>query len=419
MASDSLQPLRGMADLRSPEIFLWQFVERIGRRVLETYGFGEIRTPIMEATSLFIRGIGDATDIVQKEMYRFEDLGGRDVCLRPEGTAGVIRRVAASGQDLKAARFYYLGPMFRYEKPQAGRYRQFHQLGVEAIGVPNPAADVECIALQLQLLEEWGLSGCRLEINTLGDSEDRKSVRDGMQGYLNPMREKLCEECRKRFDCNVLRILDCGSESCREIVQSIPPLTDWMKEDSKAYLADLRELLRLLGIEAVLQPHLVRGLDYYQHTVWEIRHDALGAQDQICGGGRYRFAFDNKIVEGVGFAMGLERICLVLGAAGVESKSLEQPVHVVIVTQDPAAFRENLVLTQTLRHRGIPCGIDLRNRSFKKQLREAGQSGTQWAIIRGQQEMEEGAFLLKNMADGSQESLSMPDLMERLTKPPQ
>jgi histidyl-tRNA synthetase len=415
MTAFSAQPLQGMSDIREPAVLRWQRLERLGIRVLEDYGCAEIRTPILERTDLFARGIGDATDVVQKEMYRFEDRGGRDVSLRPEGTAGVIRAVAAAGQDLLDARLYYLGPMFRSERPQAGRRRQFHQLGAELLGAPNAAADAECIALQLHILAAWGVTGARLRINTRGVPEDREPVADGLRARLEPVRDRLCPDCRRRMDTNILRVLDCKQAACAAEVSRLPPMTDFMSAASRDYLAEVDEMLSLLGIEAERSPRLVRGLDYYVHTVWEISHDALGAQDALCGGGRYRFELGRHGVDGVGFALGLERVLMVLEAVGGGDEA-PPSVRVCIVTQDPCAFRENLVLAQTLRRKGVPCVMDLRaDRPFKKQLRAADRMGAAWTVIRGRREMDQGTFLLKDMADGHQQELTMPELMARLT----
>ncbi len=414
MASESFQPLQGMSDIRAPEVYLWQHLESASRNVLERYGFDEIRTPVLEREALFTRAIGDTTDVVQKEMYNFEDRGRRKIALRPEGTASVMRVVASAGMELQDARLYYLGPMFRCERPQAGRKRQFHQLGAETIGEPNPAADAECIALQLQLLSAWGLSGAKLQINTRGTAEDRDAVAAGIRDSLGPVRGELCEDCQRRFDSNIMRILDCKNPNCRTLVDAVPPVTEYMSEGSRAYLAEVRDLLNLLDIDATLNPQLVRGLDYYVHTVWEITHSALGAQDALCGGGRYRFTFGKKGIEGVGFAMGLERVMMALEAAGVDPAERSPSTQVYVVTQHESAFRENLVLAQTLRLRGISCGIDLRGRKIKKQMQAADRAGARWVVIRGEAEMDEGTFLLKNMADGTQEALEMPELMERL-----
>ena len=415
MSSDQYQPLGGMSDLQPPDIRVWQHIESIGRSLLERYGFDEIRTPILERTDLFIRSLGDATDVVQKEMYRFDDRGGRDITLRPEGTAGVMRVIVGGGPDLAGAKFYYLGPMFRAERPQAGRKRQFHQLGAEAIGEPNPAADVECIALQLHLLNSWGLQGYEVQVNSLGDAEDRAAVQEGLRNELRPLLGELCPVCRDRFESNVLRILDCKNESCREIVAGLPPISGMMSESSRSYLAEVTDLLGHLGIEARLATDLVRGFDYYAHTVWEITHHELGAQDSLCGGGRYRFDFGAKSVQGVGFAMGLERVIMALEATGGIPPDLQRRVQVYIITQDPAALRENLVLAQTLRMRGFNCEIELRPRNIKKQLRTASRLGAEWVVIRGERELNEGTFELKNMSVGIQETLEMPEMIEKLT----
>jgi histidyl-tRNA synthetase len=416
MTAFSVQPLQGMSDIRAPEVHRWQRLERIGARILEDYGCTEIRTPLLERTELFARGIGDATDVVQKEMYRFEDRGGRDVSMRPEGTAGVIRAVAAAGQDLLDARLYYLGPMFRCERPQAGRRRQFHQLGAELLGEPNPAADAECIALQLHILAAWGVHGARLRLNTRGVPEDRAAVTDALRALLDPVRDRLCDDCRRRMDANVLRVLDCKQPGCRAEVDRLPPMTEFMSAPSRDYLADVRDLLAMLNIEADLDSRLVRGLDYYAHTVWEISHESLGAQDALCGGGRYRFELGKRVLEGVGFALGLERVLMVLEAGGLEDDAHGPAVY--IATQDPCAFRENLVLAQTLRRKGVACVMDVREgRPFRKQLRAADRAGAAWTVIRGRHEMDQGTFLLKNMADGVQQELEMPELIERLTGP--
>lgn len=415
MGSDTLQPLRGMSDIRAPDVHLWQHLEREGRRVLHAYGFEEIRTPTLEYASLFRRAIGDTTDVVSKEMYSFRDRGGREVALRPEGTASVMRVVAAAGPELMDGRLYYLGPMFRCERPEAGRRRQFHQIGAEAIGEPNPAADAECIALQLQILSAWGLDGYQLQLNTMGDPDHREALTGGLRDRLRPLLGELCEDCQRRFEANALRVLDCKNPHCRKIVEGVPPLTEWMCPDSRAYFDQVRDLLDQLDIGSEWNPRLVRGLDYYAQTVWEITHPALGAQDALCGGGRYRFSLDSRVIDGVGFAMGLERIIMALKAMNGDPVDHAPRTQVFVVTQHPSAFRENLVLAQTLRLRGVSCGIDLRGRSFRKQMRAADKARAQWVVIRGEQEMEEGTFVLRNMEQGAQESLEMPGLLERLT----
>ena len=413
MASDEFQPLQGMSDLFPPDIAIWQAVESAARRVFHRYGYEEIRTPILEKASVFERSLGDTTDVVQKEMYAFEDRGGRRIALRPEGTAGVIRYVASRGQDANDARLFYIGPMFRAERPQAGRKRQFHQVGSEYIGPPNPVADAETLALQLHLLQEWGLKGFEVRINTLGLPSDRPAVHKGLHDALGARAGELCEDCRRRLDANVLRVLDCKNPACRAIVASLPPVTTWMSDESRKYLDDVVGWLKTLGIEAKVHTALVRGFDYYVHTVWEISHGALGAQDALCGGGRYRIQLGGREVDGVGFAMGIERVIMALQKDAPDFGRARTPM-VWIVSVGEKAFRENLVLAQSLRMRGIRCGMDLAAKSPKAQMRAADRAGATTVVIRGDAEMDKGTLLVKDMAAGSQVEVTLPELMERL-----
>ncbi len=414
MGSVRFQPLQGMSDIASPEVFLWQALERKARETLRIYGYRELRTPILERTPLFIRSMGEATDVVQKEMYRFEDRGGRDIALRPEGTAGAMRYAAGLGPNATGERLYYLGPMFRCERPQAGRKRQFHQLGTEALGPPLPAADAECIAMQVQILAAWGLGGSEVKINTRGTPEDQVAVASGLREALRPVEGQLCEDCRRRLDMNVLRVLDCKKAGCRERAAALPPITDFMAQASREYLDEVLRLLERLNILATQDPGLVRGIDYYAHTVWEIVHSGLGAQDALSGGGRYRIELEGAVVEGVGFAMGLERVVAVLQAQGQTGEEAADRPRVWIVTQHPSAFEENLLLAQTLRLRGVACGMDLAQRSLKAQMRAANRAGAAWVVVRGEAEMTSGTFALKEMATGQQQEVEMPELMERL-----
>lgn len=414
MTSEQFQPIPGMSDLASPEIHLWQHVEDVARQVLARYSFEEVRTPILERTSVFQRTLGDTTDVVRKEMYSFTDRGDRDLTLRPEGTAGVIRHVAGRGQDAQDARLYYLGPMFRSERPQAGRRRQFHQVGVEAVGAPCPAADAEMIALQAHLLSAWGLKGFQMEVNTRGLPEDRERVAIGLRNAVAARLPDLCDDCRRRHEENPLRILDCKNAQCREVVAGLPPVSTYMGDEARAYLEDVMQLLNRLEIPVTENPRLVRGLDYYVHTVWEVTCAELGAQDALAGGGRYELTFGNKTVEGVGFAVGMERVMAALMEQGANPADLaEQPV-VWLISHGRDAFEENMILMQTLRMRGVSCGMDLQGRSTKAQMRAANRVRCRYVIIRGEHEMEEGTFQLKNMEDGVQEELDMPELMQRL-----
>lgn len=414
MAGEDLQPITGMSDLGPPEIALWQRLESSARDVFRCYGFSEIRTPVVEKIGVFVRSLGDTTDVVQKEMYTLTSRDGREqYALRPEGTAGVMRYVAALGQEAQDARLYYIGPMFRGERPQKGRRRQFHQVGVEAIGAPNPAADAEAIALQVHLLRAWGLRDFRVHLNTLGTFEDRASVQAGLREALAPQADRLCEDCRRRLGSNVLRVLDCKKEACRAVVASVPPATSFMQQDSRAYLEQVSRLLQRLEIETQVNPALVRGFDYYQHTVWEISHPALGAQDAIAGGGRYRMEFAGRAVEGVGFAIGIERAVMAVLHDAPPQEPARRPL-VWIVSMGDQAFEENLRLAQALRMRGIACGLDLAGRSMKAQMRAADRARASLVVVRGDTELAKGTFALKDMATGAQAEVGMPDLLERL-----
>ncbi|HMP90602.1 MAG TPA: histidine--tRNA ligase [Kiritimatiellia bacterium] len=417
MSSDEFQPIQGMVDLAYPEIALWQQLEQQSRSILHLYGFTEVRTPVVERRSVFDRSLGDSTDVVQKEMYQFEDAGGRLLVLRPEGTAGITRYIARIGQDGASARVYYIGPMFRRERPQAGRYRQFHQLGVEAIGEPNPHVDAEIMAMQIHLLKAWGLSQFQVKLNTRGESEDQALVKAFLEKELQPHLDRLCDNCRRRYNENILRILDCKNPACRDVVSSLPPATEAMSEKSKNYLAEVLRILERLEIPAVIDPTLVRGFDYYRHTVWEITHSGLGAQDAIAGGGRYSITMGSRVIPGVGFAMGIERVIMALKS---ESAALPGEIkdQVWLVSMDESLLDVHLQLAQTLRMRGISCFLDMSGRSVKAQMRSAGKSGARWVVLHGRHEEEKGTFQLKNMESGVQEEVEMPVLLERIKASP-
>ena len=405
-----------MSDITAPEVRLWRRLEDRARRVFACYGYEELRTPILERVEVFRRSIGDATEVVQKEMYAFTDRGGREVALRPEGTAGAIRHLAGRGEEGLNARVFYIGPMFRCERPQAGRKRQFHQVGVEATGAPNPAADAECIALQLDLLDAWGLSGAKLLINTRGTPADQKAVAARLRELLSDRRDALCEDCRRRIEENVLRVLDCKKERCRAVVAALPPVESFMEESSREYLREVIDLLAGMGIEAEKDPSLVRGLDYYVHTVWEITHDALGAQNALAGGGRYEITFGRKTLPGVGFAMGLERVIAALEACGVRAEDLPAGGGVWLVSLGEEALRANMKLARTLRRRNVPCGMDLAPGRMKGQMRRADRHGAAWTVIRGEDELARGTVVLKDMKEGTQEELGEAEAVERLAR---
>lgn len=413
MAAADFQPIQGMSDLAEPEISAWQKLESQAREVLSLYGFSEVRTPVVERRSVFERSLGNTTDVVQKEMYQFEDAGGRALVLRPEGTAGIIRFLAGLGQDAAAARVYYAGPMFRRERPQAGRKRQFHQFGAEAVGEPCPHADAEMIALQVHLLKTWGLSQFNIKVNTRGQHEDRAAVQAAMHEQLGRRREELCEDCQRRIEANVLRVLDCKNPACRAVVASLPPMTSFMSDAARGYLDEVLRIATRLELAVEIEPTLVRGLDYYQHTVWEISHPGLGAQDAIGAGGRYAITLGDREVPGVGFAMGLERIIMALAAEHGAIKPVRAPL-VWIVSVDAGLLDVHLQLAQTLRMRGVTTQLDLAGKSLKAQMRAASRAGARWAVLHGANEQEKGTFQLKDMESGEQREVDMVELLAKL-----
>lgn len=416
MASSSFQPLQGMSDIAPPDIYLWQMIEERAREIFARYRFQEIRTPALEKTALFTHSLGDTTDVVTKEMYSLEDRGGRKLSLRPEGTAGAVRAIAAGGEATANARVFYMGPMFRCERPQAGRKRQFHQIGLEAVGAPNPRADAEVIALQVHLLSAWGLEGAKIRLNTIGLPEDRAAVLDGLRNAIRPRLSELPEEARQRFETNVLRLLDSKDEAVQKVIADVPPVIEFMSADSRAYLDTVVETLRSLEIDVEIDPTLVRGLDYYVHTVWEVVHGGLGAQNAISGGGRYRIVVGDKSIEGVGFAMGVERMIAALEANGVTADRFAPEPAVFIVSLGEEALKENMLLAQMLRQRGIACEMELMNRKVKAQMKRANKTGAEQVIIRGDTELEKGTFVLKDMREGTQREIELPELMQVLGK---
>lgn len=412
MASDRFNPLQGMSDISFPEVAAWQHLESASRQVLHRYGFQEVRTPLLERQDVFIRSLGETTDVVQKEMYTLEDRGGRRLALRPEGTAGVIRHVAGLGQDGANARLYYMGPMFRAERPQAGRKRQFHQVGVEAIGDPDPVRDAEVIALQVEVLREAGLKDVEVSLNTRGTAEDQRNVQSGLREALEPFRADLPEESRNRMDGNILRVVDAKDEASQAVLEQIPPVTTWMSTESLEYLDEVGGRLEDLKIPFSLKPRLVRGLDYYEHTIWEISHASLGAQDALAGGGRYAISMGNRTIRGVGFALGMERTLMALAAEGQAVKPSGPDLFLASLGE--AAHRENLKFMQALRGQGVHVRMDLHLRNMKKQMNEANRLDASWVGIRGDAELEQGVLQLKNMDTGDQTAVPVNDVIHHL-----
>lgn len=408
---------RGTRDILPVEIAAWQFFEEKVREVSRLFGYSEIRTPIFEHTELFLRGVGEVTDIVSKEMYTFTDRGERSLTLRPEGTASVARaylehKMQGEAQPVK---LYYVGPMFRYDRPQAGRYRQFHQYGVEVFGTNDPSVDAEVISLPLFFFRALGLQDFTLHINSVGCPQCRQEYRQRLQDELKEQIGDLCKDCADRYEKNPLRILDCKNKKCQELTKDAPSLLEMLCGECAEHFAAVREALDALGESYVVNPRLVRGLDYYTKTAFEIMSPVLGAQSSICGGGRY----DNLLstiggpdVPGIGFAMGVERVLLALEAAGVQSGGAKG-TDVFVATVGVAA-KEALKLTLALREAQVAADKDYLGRSLKAQLKYAHKQGVRYLVILGEEEMQNGQATLRNMQTGTQETVALAAVVERL-----
>lgn len=416
---EGMKAPRGTRDILGEEVLLWQKLEDVVRKTALLFGYEEIRTPIFEHTELFTRGVGEETDIVQKEMYTFTDKGGRSLTLRPEGTAPVVRAYLEHGFPVREPRvkWYYLGPMFRYERPQAGRMRQFHQFGFEALGFGEPACDAEIIHLAWTIYTELGLSGLSLEVNSIGCPLCKPQYVAKLREYLIPHKDRLCGNCLRRLESNPLRVLDCKEETCQGVfnAEDFPKIQDFLCAPCREHEAALFTLLENLRIPFTVNHRLVRGLDYYTRTVFEVKVRHLGAQDAIGGGGRYdglAKALGGPDTPGVGFAAGMERIVLLLEREAQPSL----PFRVYLAPQDAPAEAVLLSLSRELAARGIPFHLDFAEKSLKYHLKHAQRMRARFVVIVGEREREEGVFALKDLASGEQVSLSLGELLERLRK---
>ncbi|QZZ20563.1 histidine--tRNA ligase [Leptothermofonsia sichuanensis E412] len=408
----SIQALRGTRDILPGEIGYWQQVESIARSILGRAAYQEIRTPLFEQTALFERGIGEATDVVGKEMYTFKDRGDRSVTLRPEGTAGVVRAFIEHGLAAQGGvqRLWYAGPMFRYERPQAGRQRQFHQIGVELLGSPSPRADAEVIAIAADILRTLGLKNLHLNLNSIGSPDDRQHYREALVDYLTPFKNDLDPDSQDRLSRNPLRILDSKDERTQEILQAAPNILERLNPDSKTRFEQVQQLLTNLGISYEINPRLVRGLDYYTHTVFEIQSDDLGAQATVCAGGRY----DGLVAQlggpdtpAVGWAIGLERLILLIQQL---QQDISPKVDFYLVSKGEKAEAQALVLANTLRQQGFIVELDLSGSAFGKQFKRADRSGAAACLILGDSEAANETVQLKWLATGAQEAIAQSAL---------
>lgn len=411
----AIEAIKGTRDILPEEVGYWQWIEQVARNILNKAAYREIRTPIFEQTELFARGIGEATDVVGKEMYTFIDKGERSVTLRPEGTAGVVRSYIENGMSVKGSlqRLWYLGPMFRYENVQAGRQRQFHQLGIEVLGSADSRADVEVIALAIDILTTLGLENLRLDLNSVGSPADRMRYREALVDYLTPYKDALDPDSQNRLTRNPMRILDSKNAETQKIVQDAPKIWDYLAPDSQRRFAQVQQQLTDLGIAYTLNPCLVRGLDYYTHTAFEIvATTGLGAQNAVGGGGRY----DGLVTElggpetpAVGWAMGLERLLLLLQ----QSKAVPtSELDFYVVSRGEAAEAQALRLAQMLRHAGFAVELDLSASAFGKQFKRADRSGAAGCLILGDNEAEKGTVQLKWLDTGEQEAFVQSNLLE-------
>ena len=408
-----IQALRGTRDILPDEVGYWQRVEAAARQILTRAAYQEIRTPIFEQTALFERGIGEATDVVGKEMYTFQDRGDRSITLRPEGTAGVVRAIIEHGLQSQGLiqRLWYTGPMFRYERPQAGRQRQFHQLGVEVLGSADPRADAEVIAIATDILQNLGLKNLRLDLNSVGNLEDRQRYRQALVDYLTPYKDELDADSQDRLSRNPLRILDSKDERTQQIAQDAPSILNYLGLYSQRHFEQVQQLLSDLGIKYQLNSRLVRGLDYYTHTAFEIQSDDLGAQATVCGGGRYDglvALLGGPDTPAVGWAIGLERLILLLQQ--LQNPSLP-PLDFYVVSRGDRAEAQALLLAQKLRHLEFSVELDLSGSGFKKQFTRADRSGAVACLIVGDEEAEKQTVKLKWMASKEQQAIAQADLL--------
>ncbi|WP_081697574.1 histidine--tRNA ligase [Marinobacter sp. ES-1] len=413
-----IQAIRGMNDILPDQTPVWQYVESTVRQVLGQYGYQEIRMPVVEHTELFKRSIGEVTDIVEKEMYTFDDRNGDSLTLRPEGTAGCVRAAEEHGLLFnQTRRLWYTGPMFRHERPQKGRYRQFHQIGVECFGMAGPDIDAELLVLTARLWKAFGLTEhARLEINSIGTSESRKVYREALVRYLEQYKDQLDDDSKRRLGTNPLRILDSKDPATREILNGAPLLDDYLDDESRAHFEQLKSLLDAAGVSYTVNPALVRGLDYYGKTVFEWITDSLGAQGTICAGGRYDGLVQQlggKPTDAVGFAMGLERLILLLETLDLVPEQVNNNADVYVTAMGEQAVAPAMAVAESLRNElpGVVVVSHCGGGSFKSQMKKADRSNARYAVILGENEIASGTVALKPLRnDDPQQDVSQSEL---------
>jgi len=402
---------KGTKDILPNQAYKWAHVESMFRSICERYGYKEIRTPVFEHTELFLRGVGQTTDIVQKQMYTFDDYARRSLTLRPEGTAPIVRAFVENKlyAETQLVKYFYEIPCFRYEQPQSGRLREFHQFGVEIFGTANMMADAEVIAVGADFLAALGLKGLRLCVNSIGCPVCRTTYRKKLQDYLKPSYNDLCDTCKTRFENNPMRIIDCKSQECRKIVEGAPRMLDNICDDCERDFLALKQNLDAYGIVYEVDPDIVRGLDYYTKTAFEFVSDKIGSQGTVCGGGRYDRLIEElggPPISGVGFGLGIERLLLLLESEGIEIPAPAQP-YAFVAYMGEAPRLAAMGLLKALRSAGFHAEIDCLGRNFKSQLKAADRAGAQYTLIIGEDELKDGLAAVKNMTTGEQKLVSL------------
>ncbi len=409
---------RGTKDIMPEDVKSWRYLEETMRKICAQYGYKEIRTPVFEHTELFLRGIGETTDVVEKEMYTFNDRGNRSITLRPENTASAVRAYIEHKLYAEPAptKLFYIGPMFRYDRPQAGRYRQFHQFGVEALGIQGPNIDAEIILLAVQILQSLGLKDLKLKINSVGCPKCRPLHREKLQAFFKPHFDELCKDCQSRFDRNPLRLLDCKNPHCRELGQGAPSLEECLCDDCREHFEGLKKLLTAAGIEYEVDHNLVRGLDYYTKTAFEIQYKPLGAQSAVCGGGRYDGLIEEvggPATPGIGFAMGMERVLLALESQNLLPQEQES-IDVFAVCPQQEIFPDVFKAVINLRRAGFKAEFDFQGRSMKAQMKQANKTNAKYVLIFGEDEFARGQVVLRNMSNSEQTEIAITDIITKL-----
>ncbi|MBR4860753.1 MAG: histidine--tRNA ligase [Firmicutes bacterium] len=411
---------KGTKDILPDQIHKWHYVEEQWKDICRRYGFKEVRTPVFEHTELFTRGIGDTTDVVQKEMYTFEDHGGRSITLKPEGTSPAVRAFIEHKQyaEVQPTKYHYITPCYRYEKPQSGRLREFHQFGIEVFGTPNMMADAEVICLGYEFLTSLGITEIALRINSVGCPECRKKHRAALREFLTPKYDQLCDTCKTRFDKNPMRILDCKSPVCQELVQGAPMMIDYLCDDCKESFEELKANLTAMEIPFEVDPGIVRGLDYYTKTAFEFVTTKIGAQGTVCGGGRYDHLIEEvggPPIPGVGFGLGIERLLLLMEANEAEFPEADK-LDVFVAVMGDAAKAYGLKLCRELRAKGLSVEMDTLARNIKGQFKYANRLNAKYTVVIGENELAEGVAAVKDMEKQEQTNVKFEDLYEVLSK---